>query len=72
MKNILYTIAIFISVIATIITLSSFTYNDVVRPSHNRGVHLAEYKLNNHYYVVASIYGNGVSVIHSPNCKCFR
>lgn len=53
--------------------LCSFSYYDK-KNSDVSNIRLCEYKLNGHYYVVATkvSYDGGIGIIHSPNCKCGR
>lgn len=70
-KKLNFKYVIFIA-LAVVCLFSSFKYYSYDNAKASHYVRIFEAKLNNHYYVIACSthwYG-GVSIIHSPNCKC--
>lgn len=60
-----------IGLFAIVLSLCSFVFYNT-NNSYDSRIELCEYKLNGHYYVVATrtAHESGVGIIHSPNCKC--
>lgn len=60
-----------IGLFAIVLSLCSFMFYNT-NNYRNELIQLCEYKLNGHYYIVATKrnYDSGVGIIHSPNCKC--